>query len=106
MSANEDSYATSYATKDQQIPVQKDDEPVEDGIDASTADSDAQLRTSHLHTLHECSRRVPADTPTLERDDVEAIDESNIVDSRTRHAQPERGTYKEPGDTEGLPTDE
>ena len=38
-----------------------------------------------------------------ERDDKEAIDKSNIIKGdRTRHAKP-AGTYKEPGDEEGLP---
>lgn len=39
----------------------------------------------------------------IERDDKEAIDKSNIIKGdRTRHAKPV-GTYKEPGDEEGLP---
>lgn len=38
-----------------------------------------------------------------ERDDAEAIDESNILDDRTRGARPSQG-YKEPGDEEGLPS--
>ena len=41
----------------------------------------------------------------LERDDAEAIDESNIVGGRTRGAKPSGG-YTEPGDEEGLPTDD
>lgn len=44
--------------------------------------------------------------PILERDDNEAIDEGNIVEGRTRHAKPEAGSYREPGDEEGLPTDD
>merc|ERR1712093_739452 len=36
------------------------------------------------------------------RDDNEAIDESNIIDEKTRHAKP-TGSYREPGDEEGLP---
>lgn len=38
------------------------------------------------------------------RDDAEAIDTDNIIDSRTRGAKP-AGGYKEPGDEEGLPDD-
>jgi len=38
----------------------------------------------------------------IARDDNEAIDESNIIDDKTRGAQPARGTYTEPGDEEGL----
>ncbi|KAK2042147.1 hypothetical protein LZ31DRAFT_471023 [Colletotrichum somersetense] len=63
----------------QPISVIDDDAKVEDPIDAETADSDAQL----------------------ERDDKDAIDESNILKERTRGAQP-AGEYREPGDTEGL----
>ena len=37
------------------------------------------------------------------RDDKDAIDESNIIDSRTRGATKQAGTYAEPGDEEGLP---
>ena len=36
------------------------------------------------------------------RDDNEAIDQSNIIDERTRGAKPSGG-YREPGDEEGLP---
>ena len=36
------------------------------------------------------------------RDDVDAIDQSNIVGGRTRGAKPSGG-YREPGDEEGLP---
>lgn len=36
------------------------------------------------------------------RDDNEAIDQSNIIDGRTRGVMP-AGGYREPGDEEGLP---
>lgn len=38
------------------------------------------------------------------RDEAEVIDgsERNVVEERTRHARPV-GTYREPGDEEGLP---
>ncbi len=36
------------------------------------------------------------------RDDNEAIDQSSIIDGRTRGAKPVDG-YREPGDEEGLP---
>ncbi|KAJ4385586.1 hypothetical protein N0V93_010015 [Gnomoniopsis smithogilvyi] len=74
----------SYVTKEDQVPVLDDNDNIEDGVDEATADTDAQL----------------------ERDDNEAIDKSNIVKDRTRHAKPEGGSYKEPGDTEGIPIDE
>ncbi|KAL8954164.1 MAG: hypothetical protein Q9222_000048 [Ikaeria aurantiellina] len=63
-----------------QIPVQKDDAPVNDPVDPTTADSDQ----------------------TLAQDDAKAIDQSNIVGGRTRGAKPSGG-YAEPGDEEGLP---
>merc|ERR1712176_1401958 len=69
----------SYATGSQRepIPVLGDDEPVEDPVDESKADSDQQL----------------------ERDDHEAIDKSNIMQERTRGAEP-TGSYVEPSDEE------
>lgn len=36
------------------------------------------------------------------RDDNDAIDQSNVIDERTRGAKPSGG-YREPGDDEGLP---
>ncbi|KAI9824320.1 MAG: hypothetical protein M1826_007417 [Phylliscum demangeonii] len=65
-----------YVDKSSTIPVQKDDAPVEDPIDAKTADSDEQL----------------------ERDDKDAIDPSNIIEDRTRHAKPKGSSYVEPGE--------
>ncbi|KAI9843603.1 MAG: hypothetical protein M1838_002535 [Thelocarpon superellum] len=62
------------------IPVQKDEDPVDDPIDPATADTDEQLA----------------------RDDREAIEPSNIIEDRTRGAKP-TGGYREPGDEEGLP---
>ncbi|KAF2716369.1 hypothetical protein K431DRAFT_307855 [Polychaeton citri CBS 116435] len=61
------------------IPVQSDEAPIEDPIDADTADSDEQLG----------------------KDDADAIDKSNIIDERTRGAS-KKGDYREPGDEEGL----
>lgn len=45
MSANDD-----YTTQGGDIPVQDDNAPVEDGVDAATADSDAQLGTGSTMT--------------------------------------------------------
>ncbi|KAI6708265.1 hypothetical protein JHW43_009220 [Diplocarpon mali] len=73
-------YVSRPGQKDAGIPVQPDDAPVEDPIDADVADSDEQLA----------------------RDDNEAIDKSNIIEEKTRGAKP-RGSYREPGDEEGLP---
>lgn len=41
----------------------------------------------------------------IARDEKEAIDEDNIVEGRTRGAKPDGG-YREPGDEEGLPSDD
>ncbi|EPS39397.1 hypothetical protein H072_6819 [Dactylellina haptotyla CBS 200.50] len=62
------------------VPVIADNDKTTSGINPGHEDSDEQLA----------------------RDDRDAIDESNIIDSRTRGAQP-RGEYREPGDEEGLP---
>ncbi|KAK5128300.1 hypothetical protein LTR85_002967 [Meristemomyces frigidus] len=72
-----------YASRTGQdaIPVQKDEASVEDPIDPATADSDK----------------------TLEQDERQAIDQDNIIDGRTRGATKPSGTYREPGDEEGLP---
>jgi len=42
----------------------------------------------------------------IERDEKDAIDKSNIIEERTRGAAQPGGTYQEPGDEEGLPTDD
>ncbi|KAL8769996.1 MAG: hypothetical protein Q9209_004243 [Squamulea sp. 1 TL-2023] len=67
-------------TGQSEIPVQKDEAPIEDPIDPATADSDQALA----------------------QDDKDAIDQSNIIGGRTRGAKPSGG-YTEPGDEEGLP---
>jgi hypothetical protein len=41
----------------------------------------------------------------LEKDDNDAIDKSNIIESKTRGAAKPSGTYQEPGDNEGMPTE-
>ncbi|KAL7973263.1 hypothetical protein HDV63DRAFT_368155, partial [Trichoderma sp. SZMC 28014] len=69
----DDSYASQM---NEPVPVQSDSKDVEDPVDASFADTDQQLA----------------------QDDKEAIDESNIMDERTRNATKPRGTYQEPGD--------
>lgn len=66
-------------TGQSQIPVRKDDAPVEDPIDSATADSDE----------------------TLVRDENEAIDQSNIIEGCTRGAT-KASTYAELDDEEGL----
>lgn len=44
MSSNDETY-NDYATQGGEIPVQDDNAPIEEGVDAATADSDAQLGT-------------------------------------------------------------
>ncbi|CAG7559188.1 unnamed protein product [Fusarium equiseti] len=83
-SFEDNSYVSRPGEKDQPIAVQADSDRVEDPIDAEQADSDAQL----------------------ERDEKDAIDKSNIIEERTRGAAQPGGTYQEPGDEEGLPTDD
>ncbi|PQE04388.1 histone chaperone CHZ domain-containing protein [Rutstroemia sp. NJR-2017a BVV2] len=76
-----DTVDNSYATsKNEAVPVLTDETPVEQPNDTRDPDSDK----------------------ALEQDEAEAIDESNIIKGRTRHAKP-TGTYREPGDEEGLP---
>merc|ERR1711900_123115 len=74
--AQDNDYVSRTGQKEAPIPVQSDNDVVESGVDAETADSDEQLA----------------------RDD----NESNIIDEKTRHAKP-TGSYREPGDEEGLP---
>ena len=97
LSTMDNDYASR--TGQSQIPVQKDDAPIEDPIDAATADSDAALRK------YSCSEFRPLAYSEAEQDDKDAIDESNIVGGRTRGAKPSGG-YTEPGDEEGLPADD
>jgi len=56
----------------------------------------------HLFFQHEWGLDHKLTTPT-EADDKNAIDQSNIIDERTRGAAKSSGTYQEPGDEEGLP---
>ncbi|KAM0227547.1 hypothetical protein ACHAPO_011434 [Fusarium lateritium] len=83
-SYEDNSYVSRPGEKDQPVAVQADSDRVEDPIDAEQADTDAQL----------------------ERDEKDAIDQSNIIEERTRGAAQPGGTYQEPGDEEGLPSDD
>lgn len=95
-----DSKDNDYASRSgqYQIPVQKDDLPVEDPINPATADSDETLGMLHERIL---GSEILTDR-LLAKDDADAIDEKNIIGDRTRGAKP-AGGYKEPGDDEGLP---
>ncbi|KAL6925232.1 hypothetical protein FSST1_002506 [Fusarium sambucinum] len=83
-SYEDNSYVSRPGEKDQPVAVQADSDRVEDPIDAEQADTDAQL----------------------ERDEMDAIDQSNIIEECTRGAAQPGGTYQEPGDEEGLPSDD
>ncbi|KAI9726179.1 MAG: hypothetical protein M1828_001852 [Chrysothrix sp. TS-e1954] len=90
MSAQQDKDAdpTSHPETDYKTDTKSDvpvtaDEPIDEAVDEEKMNSDAQLQ----------------------KDDDEAIDKSNIVGSRTRQAAPSGG-YREPGDEEGIPTDD
>ncbi|KAL8891220.1 MAG: hypothetical protein Q9205_000790 [Flavoplaca limonia] len=87
-----------------QIPVQKDEAPVNDPINPDTADSDATLGESELLPFPSCGYIFIEDVLTFgaAQDDKDAIDQSNIVGGRTRGAGPSGG-YAEPGDEEGMP---
>lgn len=100
---NDETY-NDYTTEGGQVPVQDDNAPVEEGVDAATADSDAQLG-AHSQTKRHPLIVVVANSGEPERDDNEAIDKSNIVEGRTRGAKPEGGSYREPGDSEALPAE-
>ncbi|KAH7077846.1 hypothetical protein BKA63DRAFT_272994 [Paraphoma chrysanthemicola] len=67
-------------TGQSEIPVQSDGAAVESTEYDNGGDSDAQLA----------------------KDENEAIDESNILDERTRGATKKAGTYTEPSDEEGI----
>jgi len=77
-----DTVDNSYATsRNEPVPVLKDETGVEQPNDARNPDSDE----------------------ALEQDEAEAIDKSNILKGdRTRHAKP-IGIYQEPSDEAGLP---
>ncbi|KAI9672783.1 MAG: hypothetical protein M1831_000218 [Alyxoria varia] len=78
----DDSYIPKTAKQEQSdnVPVQGDGETIETG---PTEDTDAQLH----------------------KDDVNAIDESNIMGSRTRGAKPVTGNkYSEGPDEDNIPT--
>ncbi|KAL9096608.1 MAG: hypothetical protein Q9165_001095 [Trypethelium subeluteriae] len=71
-------YVSRTGQKTGPVPVASDNDPVEDPIDPTKADSDEALA----------------------QDDKDAIDKSNIIGSRTRGAAKSSGTYTEPGDEE------
>lgn len=127
----DNSYVNRPGQNEYTVPVVKDDtaaatEEEEGGYtDEATADSDAQLgifislslsfslSLSLTHTtsqtlfllffpfsIHHSHTHTPL--PTTAKDDLD-IDKTNILESRTRGAAKDQGSYTEPGDEEGLP---
>lgn len=110
MSSNDqanDEQSNDYASRPGQneygVPVVKDDAAVEEGgYTGEAADSDAQLGTSKV-SYHHYDLML---TTAIEKDDKD-VDQSNIIEGgRTRGAAKEQGSYTEPGDEEGLPSDD
>ena len=103
-STNKEYHLTDKDDKSQ-VPIVSDNQ-VEQVVDKDQ-DSDAQLGMPHFvlsyfsYGLRNFDSNVKANTIPA-RDDADAIDESNILDERTRGAKP-RGTYTEPADNEGMP---
>ncbi|KJZ70371.1 hypothetical protein HIM_10239 [Hirsutella minnesotensis 3608] len=79
---NTDNPNVSRQVGKSKIPVQGDNEQVQDPVDANQADTEAQL----------------------DRHKSDAIDKSKIINECTRHAKPQ-GRYRELGDGEGVPVD-
>ncbi|KAF1987109.1 hypothetical protein K402DRAFT_331570 [Aulographum hederae CBS 113979] len=84
--AQDDFADNDYASRTGQneLKVEKDTDTIDSGVNPETEDSDEQLA----------------------KDDTDAIDESNMVSGRTRGAGKPKGTYTEPGDEEGLPSED
>lgn len=120
----DNSYVNRPGQNEYNVPVVKDDTAAaaatEEGgyTDESTADSDAQLgifislspsfspSPSHSLTLPLSLSHTHSHThsplPPTAKDDLD-IDKTNILESRTRGAAKDQGSYTEPGDEEGLP---
>ena len=95
-------YTSRTGQKQAPIPVQSDNDTVEDPIDPATADSDETLG------MHSPNDSIASESRLIftAKDEASAIDSNNIIDSRTRGAAKSSGTYREPGDEEGLPADD
>lgn len=117
----DNSYVNRPGQDEYNVPVVKDDtaaatEEEEGGYtDESTADSDAQLGIFSLSPLLPLSSffflsihpsishsHTHTPLPPTAKDDLD-IDKTNILESRTRGAAKDQGSYTEPGDEEGLP---
>ena len=113
-----DTIDNSYASfKNEPVPVLKDEEPVEQPNDAMDPDSDKMLGKLSRILFLDLERAIASLLNGLymtnkeymliggvEQDEREAIDRSNILEGdRTRHIKKPAGTYRDPGDEEGLP---
>jgi len=89
-----------YITRSDQsrIVVVKDEAQIESGVYPPTADSEEQLGESAPGL--NVDGMILVVNGCIARDDSEAIDTSNIINSRTRGAAKKPGTYVEPGDEE------
>lgn len=108
----DNSYVSRSGHKNEPLNVVSDQERIEDPVDAE-ADTDEQLGKwlppgrsflgplIHLWYLSRANHYFGA-----ARDDNEAIDRDNILDERTRGAAKPKGAYAEPGDEEGLPSND
>ena len=95
-------------TGQSEIPVQKDDAPVEDPFGPATADSDEMLSISCSFLCSSSPLNVFVWalkgwllTLHIVRDDADAIDKSNIRGGRPRGSKPSGG-YSEPGMRRGC----
>jgi hypothetical protein len=98
-----DTVDNSYASRpgQKQVPVVKDETPVEQPNDARDPDSNEALG-KHIGILAR-----PSLTVILEQDEAEAIDKGNILKGgRTRGATKPAGTYQDPEGEEDLPADD
>ena len=96
-------YVTDTTRDGGDLPVQSDDTPINDPIDAEKADSDETLGIHKYPMSFSVVTHLINIPSIIAADENEAIDKSNILGERTRGAAQPAGTYREPGDEEGLP---
>lgn len=87
------------------IPVQRDEEPLDDPMQPPFSNTDEQLGKRRTKTLSRSETLTLGGL--LEQDEREAIDQSNILKGpRTRHAKPRtRNAYNEGPDEDDLPAE-
>lgn len=99
----DNSYAgeTNSSLKDQ-VPVQGDNEDIEDPIDSSYSNSDQQLGKSNNQSYN---MQATKPLTNIAADENEAVDKSNILKGdRLRHAKPQTSNqYNEGPDEDDLP---